>query len=342
MLMKKIFTILIIVITIFLHRNQIVLAQTNGLLPSDASVSLNPEMPGANQPVTATASSFSADLNSATISWTVNSKTISSGKGLKTFTFTTGQSNTTTILKVRINTKTGEVINKTFTLKPSNVDLIWQSYGYVPPFYKGKSLFSHQNKIKFVAIPHIINSNGVEVSANNLIYTWTRNGTVLGDFSGYGKNTYTMISSVISRPLDIDVRVTSPSSDDVASASTMVSPVDPTVIFYLKDPLYGIEFQKALNGDVSLSGTKEANILVSPFYFGVISSADSSLQYKWNINNSQVDQDFTKPSRVFRQKDGTVGSSNISLSIENSNKILQTASSGFNLEFNNTTDTATF
>lgn len=333
--MKKIFILLFIFSTLFLSITQSADAQTNGILPSDANIELSPEIPGANQYVTATASSFSTDLNAATISWIVNGKTKSSSKGLKTFSFTTGPSNTTTSLVVNIVTKSGEIIRKTFTLKPSSVDLLWQSYGYTPPFYKGKTLFSHQNKIKFIALPHIIGSNGAEIPAGNLIYKWTRNGTVLGDFSGYGKNTYTMISSVISRPLQIQVEVTSPTSDDIAEASVVAAPIEPTVTFYEKNPLYGIRFQKALVGDITMTGTKEIDVLVAPFYFGVSSLTDYSLNYKWNINNTPINDGEIKIDRVFRQKEGTVGTSYISLTVENTNKILQYATGGFNLKFDN-------
>ncbi len=313
-----------------------IFGQFNTPMQTQVDLSLSPETPGANQYVTATADSYGTDLNAASFSWYINGKLIKSGKGLKTFSFTTGATNTSTVLGLNITTQEGERVTKTITLKPSEVDLIWQSYGYVPPFYKGKTLFSHQDMIQFIAIPHIIGTNGVEIPAGNLIYKWTRNGTILGDFSGYGKNTYTMISSVISRPLLIDVEVTSPTTDDMAQASTVATPIEPSVVFYEKNPLYGIQFQKALTGSVAMSDAKEINVLAEPFYFGVNYLSDPSLSYKWNINNSQIDSDTTKTNRIFRPVGGTAGTSYISLSIENANKMLQYANNGFNLNFNNT------
>lgn len=335
--MKKFLTLFIICAALAFGFVEIARAQTGSLLPADVNLTLSPETPGANQQVSAAIDSYSTDLDAATVYWLVNEKTIQSGKGVKTFSFVTGPTNTTTTLSVFVITQTGQKILKTFTIKPSNVDLIWEAYGYTPPFYKGKTLFSHQDEIRFIALPHIIGGSGAEIPAGNLIYKWTRNGTVLGDFSGYGKNTYTMIASVISRPLEIDVEVTSPTSDDLARSLVTVNPVEPIIIFYENNPLYGIEFQKALTGTVALSNSKEINVLAEPFFFDESSFASGFLSYNWSINGSQIDTDTTQTSRVFRPKEGTAGTSNISVSIGNTNKMLQSADSSFDLQFNNAT-----
>jgi hypothetical protein len=299
---------------------------------ADVAVEFSPSAPGPNQTVTATATSYSVDLNSSGIAWFVNGKMQATGTDLATFSFQTGSLDQTTTIDVVITTINGQVIKKTFSLKPAEVDLIWQAESYTPPFYQGKALFSHEERLEFVAIPHILDGSGAEIPADQLVYKWTKNGSVVGEFSGYGKSTYTMIASIISVPIDMQVEVTTEDGTGIADAETTAAPVDPSIVFYQRDPLYGLQFQKALPVSFAMTG-KEIEILAEPFYFGSDDISAGNLQYAWNINGQSIDSDLSKTDRVFRPASGTTGTSNISLSVTNTDKILQIADSNFNLSF---------
>lgn len=335
--MKKIliFLSVLVFVSVFFAVTQAILAQDFSSVLSgtaDVAVDFNPPTPGPNQSVTATASSYSVDLDSSSIAWFVDGKMQKTGTGLTSFSFVTGGVGQTTTIDVVVNTQNGQVIKKTFTLKPAMVDLIWQAESYTPPFYEGKALFSHEERLEFIAIPHILDDSGAEILASKLIYKWTRNGTVLGDFSGYGKNTYTMIASIISVPIDMQVEVTTTDGTSVADGETVATPINPSVVFYQKDPLYGIQFQTALPSNFSLIDN-EMDILAAPFFFGSDDIGTSNLEYAWSINGNSIDNDLTKTDRIFRPKEGTSGTSNVSLSITNTDKILQMANSNFNLSF---------
>ncbi len=319
---------------------QSVSAQFNQLLPTSINLDILPENPSANQNVSASLSSFDTDLNAATITWQVNGKTIQSGKGIKKASFKTGNINTSTKIDIQIVTQQGEKITKSYSIKPTEVDLLWQADGYTPPFYKGKTMFVHQNKITFIAIPHILNSSGKEISPTNLIYKWTRNGVVMEDSSGYGKNTFTMTGSLISRQLDVTVDVTSPDTGAVGFAETLVTPRDPEIYLYEKSPLYGVLFEKALTQTVQLTG-KEMGVVAVPLFFGTTYAENPSLSYNWGINGSVVGTDTHTASRIFRQQEGTVGTSHISVSIEHASKILQSMNTGFDLMFGTQTKQTT-
>ncbi|MBA3733103.1 hypothetical protein H0W91_01870 [Patescibacteria group bacterium] len=302
-------------------------------LGSDIEVTISPENPGPNQSVYASVVSYSTNINTANITWKINGKTSLKGIGEKTFQFVTGDLNKLTTLEIDVITNEGDKIVKIISFKPVAVDLTWQTTGLTPPFFKGRTLFSHENKITFIAVPHMIGTNGREVSPNNLVYKWKLNGSVMDSDSGYGKSTYNMTGSIISRPLQVEVEVTSANTAGVGYAETVVNPIDPTVVLYRKSPLYGIEFQKALIGTVSMNDSKEASIIGMPYFFGVSSPYSPQLSYKWSINGISIDNDTTQTTRVFRQIEGTNGTSNISLSIENSYKILQVSRSEFDLTF---------
>ena len=310
-------------------------------VPTEIEVEMYPQNPGPNQTVIVSIKSYGTDLNSGKITWKINGKIEKSGLGIKNFEFRTGDMGVLTTLDITAETLQGEVVKKTIRIRPSSVDIMWQSYGFTPPFYKGKSMFSHQNKIMFIAIPHITGSGGVEVSAKNLIYTWKQNGSVIEYASGYGFNTYTLISPIISRPLNVEVEVVDPNNGGVGYAKIIATPESPSVVLYKKDPLYGIEFQKAFGEKVELKDSREITMVAMPFFFGTLDSNDSGLSYMWSINNILINDGVNMGTRIFRQQEGTSGTSRISLSIENSDEILQTASFGFNLMFDDTNQTQT-
>jgi hypothetical protein len=329
--MKKCAYILFLILIFTLSST--VSAQIEVPSTTDINIELIPTNPKPNELISASITSYSTDINSAKITWSLNGKIQKSGMGEKSFIFNSGDVGTTNILYISAKTKEGEVIERSLTIAPVSVDLIWQSDSFVPPFYKGKALYSHQNKITFIALPHIF-ENGKEVSPKNLIYTWKKNGSVVDFASGYGKNTYATEGAVISRALNIEVVVTSPTTNASGYAHTLVNPIEPSIVFYKKNPLYGIEFQTALSGAVKIENSNEINILAIPFFFGVTDKRSADLTYIWSINGSEI-PNIGSSNQVFRKKEGTEGNSLISLSIENSNKILQYSSADFSLVFDN-------
>ncbi len=313
------------------------LAQVAGLnlTESDIVVEMVPDSPGSYQKVFVRLNSYITDINSANITWTLNGQVRATGLGTKNFDFNTGSLDSVSDLSIKILTREGFLINKNIKIKPLDVDLVWEADSYVPPFYKGKSLFSHENQIKFIAIPHIINTNGQEISPKNLIYKWIKDDVVMDSQSGYGKNTITITGSLISRPIEMSVLVTSPTTSSSGVARIKVEPVEPTLLFYSKNPVYGIEFQRALQGIVKLEGKKEMTVVGIPYYFGVRNTSSYDLTYKWSINGAKINGESTN-TQTFVQKEGASGKALISISVESASKILQYAKNSFNLEFSDT------
>ncbi|MFZ2621220.1 MAG: hypothetical protein WAX85_01850 [Minisyncoccia bacterium] len=300
------------------------------------NVELIPAIPKAHEIVTAFLTSFMTNINAADITWKIDGKTQKTGTGETKFQFTLSSINTTTNLEVTVITAEGETVVSEYSIKPADIDLIWQAKSFVPPFYKGKAIFSHQNEITFVAVPHIASGSG-EIPAKNLIYKWSKDGRVLESDSGYGKNTLTMTGPIISRPFTIYVEVTTLNTPDKGFSFTNITPALPSIVFYKKDPLYGIEFQKALSGIIDMGNLSEMVIIAEPFFYGTTNAGASELTYKWTVNGTVVNSDPRQTVQVFRVKEGTYGTSNISLSIENSLKIFQYVSSNFKLKFGKST-----
>lgn len=120
----------------------------------DWSVEFTPDTPGPNTAVSATIVSYSFDVNRAGIVWILNGQTKLRGTGQKTFSFTTGNLGSQTNVSVLITTDTGVDLQKNFSFKPADVDILWSAQNYVPAAYKGKSMPVSGSMIKVTAIPH--------------------------------------------------------------------------------------------------------------------------------------------------------------------------------------------
>ncbi|MBX4210775.1 hypothetical protein KW783_02260 [Candidatus Parcubacteria bacterium] len=288
---------------------------------------VTPQSVAPNQHVTFSIESFSFDINSATVSWFINGKLIKKAVGEKTFNVTVGKAGTATTVLAHIVAPGGIVVDKTVTLRPNTVNLIWQAKTYTPPFYKGKALFTYQSDVEFSALATIIGKNGVRVSPQNLIYTWSVNGDVQADKSGYGKNTIMISSPLIPRPIYVQVDVTTQDKSIHSSADVTIAPLAPQVVFYENHPLYGTVYEHALPDSVHLIAT-EIKIAAIPYFFA---GSPKDLTFTWLVNNKQTVAS-ERNSLVLRNNSGT-GVSLISLSIQNVQKTLQAARSTFSIQF---------
>lgn len=329
-------TILIFFLTLCLFNFSNKTSAQSTAFQDTVNVKMVPETPKAGELVSVFLTSYYVNIDSAKITWTLDGKNIKSGTGEKNFVFTMGKTNEKTSLVITINTKEEGVIVKKYNLRPTSVDMIWESNGFVPPFYKGKTLFVGQNKITVIAIPHIPDSNGNILSDKNLIFKWKKNGTVIQDASGYGKNFYTFDGSLISRNFSISVEVSSQDGESTGFGLVDLSPADPLLVMYEKSPTYGIQFQKALVGNQNIGNSNEISVVAFPFYYNSNDLESGNLINKWSINGVEIENSDSRWSQIFRKKEGVSGTASISVSTENQNRILQYSKTSFNLSFNQT------
>ena len=326
--MRK-FSIFVLFISSFLLFTGLTHAQvTPGVSTSDISIALSPQFPGPNQSVSATIDSYAVDLNASTITWTVNGKQIAKGQGLKNITFTVGTLGSRTNVTVSID-NAAVSLQKSFTVSPNSVNIIWEAYTYTPPFFKGKALYTAGSAVKFTAIPSFSGAG----SPANMVYTWTYNDTVLGDASGAGKNTITIPGQLIPRPLNVVVDISDPMSGASGEGSINLNSVNSLVLLYQNDPLYGVEYEHALGQNTPLTGA-EIDLAAVPYYFSVPKAIDPNISYVWSANGQSING--SSPYQAFRRADGvTSGSSQVSVSVTDPNTLFQAAAANTMINFQN-------
>ena len=253
-------------------------------IADSADITTIPAFPSAHENVLVRIESFSFDLNSSEIIWALDGKIKSKGIGNKSFSFTTGKIGTVSLIKIIIKTKVGKSIEKTLIVRPAEVDIVWEADSYVPPFYKGKALYSYQGVISVIAIPDIINSNGVKINPKDLTYKWTMDSKVLGDVSGYGKNKFSFSKSIISHSPEIEVEVMSSDKKIKASGSITLEAIEPKTVIYENNPLYGIIYEKAISDEFKLGGN-EITLITTPYFFSTEDIDGQKIKDDWNIQS---------------------------------------------------------
>lgn len=210
-----------------------------------------------------------------------------------------------------------------------SVDLIYQTSGYTPPFFKGKAVFAHQNQAIFIAIPHIVRG-GSEVGAKNLTYTWKKDDVILGDISGPGQDTFFYDGKGVSQTFTIEVEVATQDKTSIVKRAIIVNPANGEVLVYEDNPFLGIQFQKALSGKISLAN-KEIKLSAFPYFFNGSSKADSRLEYSWQMNGGDITVPNSKTSVNLRNESNQVGESKITLSVQNIKEFLESAQTSFTI-----------
>ena len=199
------------------------IAQVSADLFGTLNLRAYPEYPGPDTNVDIYLEAAGIDLDSSLISWSVNGSSIKSGRGERGVSLKTGPIGTRSTVVVSVQSPTG-TLRETKIIDPSEVDLLWQGEVYTPPFYSGKTLWPRQGKITIVAIPHVTATGGGELDPSNLVYKWSKDGVVLGQSSGFGKNSISFTDSIISRPPKIMVEIFSGNSP-VAKKTVLYKPV---------------------------------------------------------------------------------------------------------------------
>lgn len=285
---------------------------------SSVSVETIPDTPEPYKNITIRLVSYAVDLNSATITWTINGTSVLAGVGLREFsTDAPGPGASKTILvKIVVGSSS---LSKQIIIKPSQVDLLWQAIdSTVPPFYRGKSLPGSEGVVKIVALPIF----SASVQQNGITYNWKRNFNSIPEASGYNKNSLNIKLNYLNPVEQFSVVTTNTLTGSVAKKTVNLRSYTQKIHFYEKDPLIGIKYDTALENGFQVDGG-EKTIVAEPFFFSPGSKLSNDLQYVWKINNSAIPRPETK--NILTIKSGGVGVSDISLEIKNTSKLFQSS-----------------
>mgnify|MGYP001210055915 CR=1 FL=1 len=313
----------ILVVSLFLTIFLPVHAQIPGL-GNTIDVTAFPNFPGPNQEVSMRVQSFSIDLNRSEVAWFVNSSLIARGIGQTEASFITGELGSQSSIEVIVQTRSGALFTKQFTIRPTEVDLVWEGETYTPPLYSGKALPAADAEIVVAAFPTFITQNKNTVDPSTLIYTWKQDGKVLGRLSGFGKQSVRVSGPKFFQSTTVSVEVETQSGALTGRGVTQIDAVEPTIFFYESHPLLGIRYERAFINQVTFTN-EEISLVASPYFISAKNLDDSALKYEWRINNRETVLDGVPGKITLERPEEVSGTASIQLSIQHLEKLLQSA-----------------
>lgn len=297
------------------------------------NVIVSPKIPSPGDAVTVSIESFSTNLNDAQVTWYLNGSLKEQGRAIKSFEFTAGSVGSSQTVDITVETSNLGVVTKKVVVAPADIEIIEQSNSYTPPFYKGKALTSAESRVTLIALPNFISRNGSRIPASSIVFTWRRNGRVLGDESGLGRNALTTTAPRVPGEA-ISIEVEGRVSGESASAYKQytLSAHSQEILLYEDNPLTGINLGKAFGSSHTLD-KEEIRLVAYPFYFEVSNPNSPLLSYRWSINNNEVASADNARNEIVLRSPEESGSSNVSISIENTKKLFESVRKTLRVDF---------
>lgn len=294
---------------------------------------IDPSSPAPGQSVTAEITSTVIDLDRSTITWIVGGKKAPIPAGSKTLTFTAGTApNSATTVTVVVRTSDGQNITKQQEVRNGALDLLWEADSYTPPFYKGKGLPGAGSSITVTALPEMRDARGNRLNPNDMVFTWTQNSMVVPNASGRGRNTATFPGPEFYKEFDVIVEAsTLDQSMNVLNRLT-IAPFSPKIIFYESHPTLGVRFENAFSENADLAGG-EITVTAQPLYFASASTRDRQLNYRWNLNGSEVQNPSVNQSTIVLRADTEGGTAEVGLNVTHTSKSFQQGQRSFTINF---------
>lgn len=293
-------------------------------------VDMNPLYPAPGERVSIAIASNLTDLNRADISWSVNGALKESGTGRTTFSLVLGKGGSVSRVVASIRTVEGSRVSKTITIRPADIDFLWEADTYTPPFYKGKAMITSGSNVKVSAVPRFINADGSAVPIRNIVFIWKKENVPMTGLSGAGKNTITIPAPVPFWESDIEVEASSVNGAFKTTKRLDMLLVRPEVVFYEESPLDGVKYERALSQSFNLSG-QEVAVRAEPFFFSAAALRSGEITPRWSLNGSAVDE----PSfRIVLRNEGGSGTSRIGLLLRHATNSYQQRNGEFRVNFN--------
>lgn len=307
-----------------------VFAQSTGVLQG-VFLSASPEHPQAGDSVQLQLKSSSVDLDRSSMTWYVDGAVTQRGFGVKEQVIKAPDVGKEKNVSVEITDQNDSRTIKRYTVRPQNVDIIWNSDTYTPPWYRGKSLYTRGSSVVFTAVPNVVLSNGKTVRSQDLFYTWEVNGGVIANAKGVGKTNATL-SLPASRSSKVAVMVETLDGSYKAYKQIDLEAEEPDLVLYEVSPLLGMVLNRALGATYVLQA-REVTFTAVPYFFSTPLMNMRVMEYEWFLNNQKIET-FTN-TEVFRLENQNSGEINISVEAGRDGKIFQRDAVKTNIIINN-------
>ncbi|MEA1929546.1 MAG: hypothetical protein U9M92_01495 [Patescibacteria group bacterium] len=215
----------------------------------------------------------------------------------------------------------------------NRVDLLWEAETYTPPLYRGHSAASTKSKVIIVADTEFYNSQGNQISHNDLLFKWEKDGRRISSVSGAGERQMTFTTGAEGLAHQIKVTVTSPNGE-LLSKETSIPVIEPRLMIYEDKPSTGLARHRARTGIINLT-RPEITLSAEPFFFSHPDVLGHRVQFSWSLNGEPIILDQNKPWQVtLIAPEGRSGSNELRLAAKALDKLLQETTAKLSIQFN--------
>lgn len=299
--------------------------------PESIELRTTPEFPTAYQSVRVTADSNTTNLSESYLEWFVDGKKATGGVGITTFSFQTGGFGVASQIIVTAKTQNGNTVQRGLEVRPADVNISYEALSYVPPFYKGRAVYTYQTPIRVIAIPELGDANGRKLASNSLLFSWQVDDRLQQSMSGLGKDTAVLKASIPLKETAITVTVSTLDGKTTTSKRITVKPVAPKIVLYQLSPIYGLMFNSALTNSEKLAG-QEMTIAAIPYFFDT-SDPKANMIYTWSMNGVSIGEGQKDNTLTVRQIDDSAGTSNVSLNAKHARDIFEYDDAAVSISF---------
>ncbi len=294
-------------------------------------IEITPQIPSPNETVSAKVISNNyEDLSRANITWSINNIDKKREIGGTTFQFQAPAAGKKIELFVTVEKTNGAIFSNFINIQTANLDLIYEANTYVPPFYKGRSLFVTQSEITVAAMAEVF-ENGAKLPKNKVIYNWYYNDNYASNLSGIGKDSARFEGDILSRPFSVSVIVESLNPGIKSKNKILIKPVPSKILMYENNPIYGSLFEKALTGIFNFD-REEVGITAVPYFFSTKDRTSKDIKYSWSENGKKIGDEtfgsfinYQNPNRKLN------GISFLRVEVENLSRFMQSGDNSFKI-----------
>ncbi|OGG58539.1 hypothetical protein A2765_02315 [Candidatus Kaiserbacteria bacterium RIFCSPHIGHO2_01_FULL_56_24] len=299
-------------------------------LERQLDLATSPQYPAGGETVDLSITSFAIDLNRSAVTWYADGKVIAQGDGLVQASVKTGALGSVTSITVVAEEEDGLIGSAQATIRPTEVDLLWNTGSYVPPFFKGRALAGTDSTIHAQALARFKRANGTFVPEKDIIYSWYKGPTQIAAVRG--KSSATFAGPALFGTDVISIIATSADGAYKGRAEAHITAVDPSVELYENHPLFGVLYHRALVGSVATL-ENEQKVTAVPYFAHIKSPSENGLSYEWEVNGRGVAPDPEHPETITIAANGYTGPARIRLTLASAKDFLLHAIGSWELVF---------
>lgn len=303
-------------------------------LERSLELTLVPEFPAAGDDVALSVSSFGMDLARSTLTWYANGKQFTQGAGRTDASIKAEALGSEIVITVVAEEDSGIVGSARAVIRPTEVDLIWSTDSYVPPFYEGRALPGTNATIRAQALTRFKKTNGKFIADADIIYSWYQGSKRV--LTGRGKSGASFAGPTLFDENEITVIAESVDGLYRGRASARIQGVDPSLELYENHPLFGILFHRAFIGSV-LTLESEQLVTAVPYSAHARTSRDTDLIYEWQVNGTDIEQDPARIDSLSIRASGYTGPADIEAALTSSTDWFLRAQNKWELVFSDST-----